>query len=88
MEPALNSEENLKAVELAIMIEAGTTVREIFLMKKEAMEKVFLNSYVRIIQEIPDDRFDQVSVCPAMLLAYRCKEETIGGRHVVEEAQE
>ena len=53
------------------MIEAGTTVREMDPMKKEAKEKAFLNSYVSIIQEIPDDRFDQVSVCPAMLLAYK-----------------
>jgi len=71
MERAPISDENRKAVELAIMVEAGTTVREMDPMKKEAKEKAFLNSYVSIIQEIADDRFDQASVRPAMLLAYK-----------------
>ncbi len=71
MERATISDENYKAVELAIMIEVGTTVREMYPMKKEAKEKAFLNSYVSIIQEIPNGRFDQASVCPAMLLAYK-----------------
>ncbi len=71
MELALISEENCKAVELVIMIEAGTTVRKIDPMKKEAKEKAFLNSYVSIIHEIPDEHFDQAAVCPAMLLAYK-----------------
>ena len=68
---ALMSEEYCKAVELAIMIEAGTSVREMHLMKREATEKAFLNSYVSVVQEIPDDRFDQASVRPAVLLAYK-----------------
>ncbi len=71
MEQALISEENCKAVELVIMIEAGTTVREMDPMKKEAKEKAFLNSYVSIIHKIPDEHFDQAAVCPAMLLAYK-----------------
>ena len=71
IEWALISDDNRKAVEVAIMIEAGTTVREMDLMKKEAKEKAFLNSYVSINQEIPDNRFDQASVCPTMLLAYK-----------------
>ena len=71
MERALISDENCKAVELVIMIEAGTTVREMDPMKKEAKEKAFLNSYVSIIQEIPDERFDQAAVRPAMLVAYK-----------------
>ncbi len=71
MERGPISDKICKAVELAIMIEAGTTVREMDPMKKEVKEKAFLNSYVSIIQEIPDDRFDQASVCPAMLLAYK-----------------
>jgi hypothetical protein len=57
MERALITEDNRKAVELVIMVEAGTTVREMDPMKKEVKEKEFLNSYVSIIQEIPDKRF-------------------------------
>jgi hypothetical protein len=71
MERALISEDNCKAVELAIMVEAGTTVREMDPMKKEINEKAFLNSYVGIIEEIPDKRFEDIHMRPAMLLAYK-----------------
>ena len=70
MERALITEDNRKAVELAIMVEAGTTIWEIDPMKKEVKEKAFLNSYVSIIQEIPDERFEHAAVSPTMLLAY------------------
>jgi hypothetical protein len=65
MERALISEDNRKAVELAIMVEAGTTVREMDPMKKEIKEKAFLNSYVSIIEEIPDERFEDIRTRPA-----------------------
>ena len=71
MERALISEDNCKAVELAIMIEAGTTVREMDPMKKEIKEKAFLNSYVSIIEEIADERFEDICTRLAMLLAYK-----------------
>jgi len=67
MERALISEDNRKAVELAIMVEADTTAREMDPMKKEVKEKAFLNSYVSIIQEIPDEHFEHIQ-----LLAQRC----------------
>ncbi len=67
MEWALITEDNRKAVELAIMVEAGTTVREMDPMKKEVNEKAFLKSYVSIIQEIPDE-----SVLNMQLLAQQC----------------
>jgi hypothetical protein len=35
---------------------------------------------VSIIQEIPDERFEYAAIGPAMLLAYRCLDENIGGR--------
>jgi hypothetical protein len=54
MEWAIITEDNHKAVKLAIMIEARTTMREMDPMKKEIKEKAFLNSYVSIIEEIPD----------------------------------
>ena len=69
MERALISDLNRKAVELAIMIELGTNVREIDSMKKYSKEKAFLNSYVTIIWEIPDERFENEAVCAAMLIA-------------------
>jgi hypothetical protein len=44
MERALISVSNCKSVELAIMVETGTKVREMDPMKKELKEKAFLNS--------------------------------------------
>ena len=55
----------------SIMVEAGTTVREMDPMKKEMKEKAFLNSYVSIIQEIPDEGFEHVSIGTKMLLSYK-----------------
>ena len=71
MERALISEDNRKAVELAIMVEASTTVREMDPMKKEIKEKAFLNSHVSIIEEIADERFEDIRTRLAMLLAYK-----------------
>ena len=71
MERAQISIYNCKAVELVIMVEAGTTIREMDLMKEEVKEKVFLNSYVSIILEIPDEHFEHEVIGPAMLLAYK-----------------
>jgi hypothetical protein len=71
MEQALISEDNHKAVELAITIGAGTTVREMDPMKKEIKEKAFLNRYLSIIEEIADEHFEDIGTRPAMLLAYK-----------------
>ncbi len=40
-------------------------------MKKEVKEKAFPNSYVSIIQEISDERFEDAAIRPAMRLAYK-----------------
>jgi hypothetical protein len=53
------------------MVEAGTTVREMDPMKKEVKDKAFINSYVNIIKEIPDERFEHAAIGAAMLLAYK-----------------
>ncbi len=72
MERGLISESNCKAVELEIMVEVGTNVRDMDPMKKDLKEKTFLNSYVSIIQEIPDKGFENGAIFPAMLLACVC----------------
>jgi len=77
MERAQISEGNCKAVELAIMVEAGTTVRELDPMKKEVKEKALLHSYVSIIQEILDEHFEHAVIGPAMLLAYNGAQKKI-----------
>ena len=42
MERALISQTNCKAVELAIIVESGTNVREMNPMKRDLKEKAFL----------------------------------------------
>ena len=77
MDRAIITEDNHKAVELVIMVETGTTVREMDPMKKEVKEKVFLHSYVSIIEEIPDKCFEDAATRPAMLLAYKGAQKKI-----------
>jgi hypothetical protein len=66
MDRVQTSEDNHKAVELAIMVEAGTTVREMDPMKKEVKEKAFLNSYVSTFRK------SLTTVLNMQLLAQRC----------------
>jgi hypothetical protein len=80
MEWVLISELNCKAVELAIMVEAGTNVREMDPMKKDLKEEAFLNSFVSIIWEIPDEHLDNEAICPAVLVAYKgARKRILGG---------
>ncbi len=46
------SQQNRKAVELVILVEAGTTVRNMDPMKKSSHEEVLLRKYMQIIKEI------------------------------------
>ena len=57
LERALITDNNCKAVELAIMVEVGTTVKEMDPMKKEVKEKAFLNSYVSITNQESGSRY-------------------------------
>ena len=66
MERELIKEENRKSVELAIMVEAGSNVREMGVMTKELRANRFLSEYISIIAEIPDSRFEDDSMCPNM----------------------
>jgi hypothetical protein len=72
---------NWRAVELAIMVEAGTRVREMDPMKKEEKERAFLSEYMNNICEIPDGNFGGPSVHQAMLISYKGarKKELDGG---------
>jgi hypothetical protein len=81
MDQQLIENGNWKAVELAIMVEAGTCVREMDPMKKEEKEKAFLSEYLNIIHEILDGNFGGPSVRQAMLIAYKGarKKELDGG---------
>ena len=66
MEGVPISEDNRKAVELAIMVEAGTAIREMSTMTKEMRAKCFHGEYLCIISNMSDSRFFDGSVCRNM----------------------
>ena len=53
-----------KTVDLAIMIEAGTLVRDRHQMKKKEWERerLFLSEYMNIIRTIPDSNFESAGI--------------------------
>jgi len=66
MERETIKEENRKAVELALMVEAGSTVRDMGTMTKEIRATQFFNEYINLIGDIPDSRFEDDGVRPNM----------------------
>ena len=50
---------NCKSEEVAIMVEAGSIVREMGTMTKERRETVFYQEYLNIILEIPHEHFEE-----------------------------
>jgi hypothetical protein len=58
---------NHKAVELAIMIEAGTMVKNQLLMKWDEEDWMFLSKYVKIMHLIPNDNVKGSNGCQEML---------------------
>ena len=82
MERRLINEGNRKTVELAIMIEAGSLVRDRHQMKKEERERLFLSEYMNLIRTIPDSNFESAVVRAEMLRYYKGarKKEMDGGR--------
>ena len=71
MEGAKITQQNRKAVEIAILVEAGTSVRNMDAMKKTKREEKLFSKYVSIINEIEDDRFGDDSVRRDMLHKYK-----------------
>jgi hypothetical protein len=57
MEVIKINQQNRKAVELVILVEAGSFVRNMDPMKKSKREKVLLSKYMNIINEIEDVHF-------------------------------
>lgn len=64
-------QENRKAVELAILVEAGTVVRNMDPMKKATREQVLLRKYIEIIQQIEDGCFEDATIRCDMLAGYK-----------------
>lgn len=65
------SEENRRSVELAIMVDAGSIVREMGTMTKERREQAFYQEYMSLISEIPSERFMEDGVRLQMQLRFK-----------------
>jgi hypothetical protein len=65
------SEDNRRCVELAIMVEAGSIVREMGTMTKVRREQAFHSEYMNLISEIPSERFVDVTVRQQMQLMFK-----------------
>ena len=65
------SEENRRSVELAIMVEAGSIVREMGTMTKERREQAYYQEYMSLISDIPIERFVESGVCLQMQLRFK-----------------
>jgi hypothetical protein len=71
MERYLISEENRRSVELAIMVEAGSIVREMGTMTKERRDQAYYQEYMSLISEIPSECFMDDGVRPQMQLRFK-----------------
>jgi hypothetical protein len=63
--------ENLKAVELTLMVKAGSNVREMATMNKESRELAFHHEYLTLIGEIADERFTNDGVRQQMQTVFK-----------------
>jgi hypothetical protein len=64
-------QQNRKAVELAILVEAVTVVCNMDPMKKATCEQVLLRKYIELIQEIEDGCFEDATIRCDMLSGYK-----------------
>ena len=65
------NEDNRRAVEIAVMVEAGSIVRELGTMTKESREKKYYEEYLGLISDIPSDRFEDESVREEMKVRFK-----------------
>ncbi len=83
MEGAKITQQNRKAVEIAILVEAGTYVRNMDAMKKTKREEKLFSKYLSIINEIEDDRFEYDSVHRDMLHKYKGAKLPLSGANLL-----
>ena len=71
MDGALIDQQNRKAVELAILVEAGTKVRDMDPMKKATREQVLHRKYLKIINELEDNCFEDTAIRTDMTTMFK-----------------
>jgi hypothetical protein len=64
-------EENCGTVELAVMVEAGTIVREMGTMTKERRESAFYDEYINLLHDIPSEIFEDDTVHEQMMRRFK-----------------
>jgi hypothetical protein len=74
---------NRKAVEMALLVEAGTMVRNMDTMKKSDRENVLLRKYIALIDEIEDECFESPSVRDVMKKRYRGAKKDLTGESLL-----
>ena len=70
MKPNKISAHNRQCVEIAIMIETGTIIRDGTTIKKHEQADSYINKYIDIINEISGDEFADNTVRDSMILSY------------------
>ena len=80
MEGAKITQQNHKAFEIVILVEAGTYVRVMNAMKKAKHKEVRLRKYVSIINEINNDCFKDDNLWKDMLIWYKVAKKQLSGR--------
>ena len=65
------NQQNRKAVELAILVEAGTKVRDMDPMKKATREQVLHRKYLEIINDFEDDCFEDATIRTDMTTMFK-----------------
>ncbi len=64
-------EENRGTVELAVMVEAGSIVREMGTMTKERRESAFYDEYMNVLRDIPSEIFEDDTVREQMMRRFK-----------------
>ena len=71
MERVPISEENRGTVELAVMVEAGSIVREMGTMTKERRESAYYEEYMNVLHDIPHELFAEGTVRENMMSRFK-----------------
>jgi hypothetical protein len=84
MEGIKINQQNRKAVELVILVEAGTFICNMDPIKRSKREEVLLSKYMNIINEIEDVHFKDDSVRADMLNGYKGKKKELLGPNLLQ----
>ena len=71
MDGALINQQNHEAVKLAILVDAGTVVRDMDPMKKATREQVLHRKYLEIINKFEDNCFEDTTFCTDMTTIFK-----------------